>query len=173
MGNGKNTSRLQDKPGYDSLLSLKLWMGGRDYKHVNAKRKMHTFECQCEKYWITNRNSAEFQKVSGCFHKMKLINDPNKYRNQTDALKLDTLEQCEKSMSSNRMFNIDHILIHTFHCLVLTEVEMMDTMREMDELSQKCPNRSKWSNCMHLSIPKYTPNCMLIWSNCCNITRAI
>ena len=23
-------------------------MGGRDYKHVNAKRKMHTFECQCE-----------------------------------------------------------------------------------------------------------------------------
>ena len=37
----------------------------------------------------------------------------------------------------------------------------MDSMREKDELSQKRPNRSKWSSCMHHSIPKHT---RVIWS---------
>ena len=37
----------------------------------------------------------------------------------------------------------------------------MDSMREKDELSQKRPNQSKWSNCMHHSIPKHT---RVIWS---------
>ena len=70
---------------------------------------------------------------------------------------LEWMQKCDKFMSKIWMCNVDHIRIYTFHCLVLTQVEMMDSMRQKDVLSQMCLNHSKlWPIPIILHAPFHT-----------------
>ena len=113
--------------------------------NVNAKKKMQILNYKLELKGVPTKI---FRVLSPHDEIDQIWTLVYKHRNWTKALELERVQHRDNSTSNLWMFNVDQIQNYTFHCPVLTQVEMMDSMRQTDALSQKCLNHRKLSYCV-------------------------